>query len=210
MNTTRILSCLALPFAALAAAGCTSNMSAISIQGFEFITNEGTTCMPSGTTLVQGKLDTAVGSTYMVGVTVTNELPANDDEEANRLNSNTVYLDTALVSFRTSENAPFAPPASERVPVSIVVPSGGEANAAMQVLSSANGASLAGATDGYLIVEVSFTGKTADGAAVASTPAEFPVQLCANCVTPCAPNEEVASACSPGQADGVICAAASP
>lgn len=210
MNTTRILSCLALPFAALAAAGCTSNMSAVTIQGFEFISNDGTACMPSGTSLVQGKLDTAVGSTYVVGVNVSNELPDNENEEANRLNSNTVYLDTALVSFRTSQNAPFAAPAAERVPVSIVVPAGGEASAAMQVLSSVNGATLSGATDGFLIVEVSFTGKTADGAAITSAPAEFPVQLCANCVSPCPANEEVTSACSPGQSDGVLCAPAAP
>src|SRR5690606_17850242 len=107
MNTKRIVSRLAPPLLALAAVGCTSSMSAVTVEGFEFISNEGSACVPSGTTLVQGKLDTSVGSTYVVGVNIKNDLPGNADEEANRLDSNTVYLDTALVSFRTSDNAAF-------------------------------------------------------------------------------------------------------
>lgn len=210
MNTKRIVSCLAPPLLALAAVGCTSNMSAVAIEGFEFVSNDGDACVPSGTKLVQGKLDTSVGSTYVVAVKVRNALPENADEKASRLDSNTVYLDTALVSFRTSDNAPFAAPANERVPVSIVVPAGAVADAAMQVLTNVNGASLSGATDGFLIVEVTLTGKTADGAAITSLPAEFPVQLCTNCVNPCNEGEKVTSACSVGQPDGALCGTAAP
>lgn len=205
MITLRTLRSLLLPFATLALAGCASDMSPVSIQGFEFIAIKDGVCMPSGANLVQSRLDTALGTGYMVAVKVANDLASNADVTADRVNSNTVYLDTAEVTFRASKGAGFQTPAAERIPVSIVVPAGGKADAAMQVLSVKNGETLQNAELGFLIVEVRLTGKTADGAAVASTPAEFPVQICKNCVNPCGSGEEIVAACSPGQSDGVIC-----
>ena len=205
MKTSRPL-LLAAPLAAVLSAGCLSDMSAVTVRGFQTITAGDGMCLPSGATAVQGLLDTAAGTGYMLAVELVNEMPATDVEEV-RTDSSTVFLDTAEVSFRTSEGAAFPAPAPERIPVSIVVEPAGESVAALQVMSPTNGAALAGASDGYLIIEVRLTGKTADGAAVASAAAEFPVRVCANCVTPCPAGEEVVSACSPGQPDGVVCAA---
>lgn len=208
MNPLRTLTQLALPALAVLATACLSDMSAVTITGFETITLDGGVCKPSGTTLIQGGLDTAGGQSYMVAVSLKNEMPSNKDDKANRLDSNTVYFDTAEVSFRTSAGAPFGAPAPERIPVSVVVPAGGSARAAMTVLSSLNGQTLAGASDGFLIIDVRLTGKTADGAAIMSNSAEFPVQLCTNCMNPCNQGEVVVNACSPGQPDGTVCGAA--
>lgn len=207
MITSRILRNVSLPLVTLALAGCVSDMSAVSILGFEFIDVDSKgVCVPSGTSLVQGRLDTAVGTGYMVGVNVTNDLPDNADLDADRIASNTIYLDTAEVRFRASKGAAFQTPAPERLPLSIVIPPGRTHKAAMQVLSTVNGQTLEYAERGFLIIEVRLTGKTADGAAVIGSPAEFPVQVCSNCISPCGPGEEIVQACSPGQPDGVVCA----
>lgn len=206
ITSPSLLRTLCAPLAAIAFAGCASEMSAVSIEGFEFIDVKDNFCMPSGTSLVQGELDSALGTGYIVAVTVKNDLPDNADEAADRLNSNTVNLDTVEVTYRTSKDATFQPPAPETLPVSIIAKAGSEAKAAMHVLSAANGAVLANADGGFLIVEVRLTGKTADGAAITSNTAQFPVKVCTNCIKPCRSGEEVVFACSPGQADGSVCA----
>lgn len=203
MFPSRIVRTVFLPLA-LAFAGCASDMSAVTIEGFEFIKLENNVCLPSGTALVEGRLDTALGTGYMVGVNLKNELPSNADPDSDRANSNNVYITGVEAKFRTSKGAAFQAPAPETLPVSIFVPAGGTANAAIQVLTEVKGITLENADNGFLIVDVRLTGKTADGAAISSNSAEFPVKICSNCAAFC-PGERLVSSCSAGQSDGVVC-----
>lgn len=221
--TARIRSFGALLLAAVfttASAGCLTDYSALTIDGFQTIEIGPGRCDP-GDFVTSGTLDTLRSTGFLAGVRITNGLEPGANPQAGVNESRMVMIDTVAVSWRTSVGAPFAPPPPENLPLSLMLQPGESVNTVVTLLTAANGASLEGASGGQLIGSVTLKGKTSDGAAISSVSAEFAISLCEGCMRLSCETNEIGpdglpqlqegftrAACSPdsaGQPGGVTC-----
>jgi hypothetical protein len=207
-----------------AALSCASAASPVNVEGFELLSvsteaNGGGSCSSGGTALSRGTLFTAAPTGdasypccgYTVGLDVSNDLPVQVDSNVPELSvdMHEVILDTLTANYQyiPPPDSPKLKLPDEVLPISAILPSGGGSSSFVApILSTTQGAVLAGAS-GELNVTITLSGHTRDGTAVTAAPIQFPIDV-ADEAPPICTMGQLPAACgvdSYDQADGFTC-----